>query len=44
MPGVLIKHAKDFRKQSPTCIPIFEIADLVIPLASMGTTMRDLFW
>ena len=27
-----------------TCIPIFEMADLVIPLVSMGTTIRDLFW
>ena len=44
MPGVLTKHAINFSKQKLTCIPIFEIADLVIPLVSMGTTMRDLFW
>ena len=29
---------------APTCIPNFEMADLVIPLESIGTTISDLFW
>ena len=50
MPGVSMNHATvfyrnpGFTNKSLTCIPIFEMADLVIPLASMGTTIRDLFW
>ena len=28
---------------SEACIPILEMVDLVIPLVSMGTTIRDLF-
>ena len=27
-----------------TCMPILVMVDLVMPLASMGTTMRDLLW
>ena len=29
---------------APTCIPSFEMADLVIPFESIGTTISDLFW
>ena len=29
---------------TPTCIPSFEMADLVIPFESIGTTINDLFW
>ena len=29
---------------APTCIPSFEMADLVIPAESIGTTISDLFW